>query len=186
MSRRAANGAAVPTDRRSRRGQTPNASAEAADTVASEIAELDGKGVDILRVSWARRFKCPAPPIQSADILRRLYAWRLQTETFGNLDAVTQSLLRRAQAAISKGKTPVPDAAHSLRAGTVLVREWRGVTHRVLVRDGCFEHEGKEYRSLSEVARAISGTHWSGPRFFGLDAKSNPKAAASHAGGPAP
>ena len=55
-----------------------------------------------------------------------------------------------------------------LRAGTVLVREWRGVAHRVLVLDTGFEHQGKRFGSLSEVARAISGTRWSGPRFFGL------------------
>ena len=70
---------------------------------------------------------------------------------------------------IAKGKAPLPDNGQSLRAGTILVREWRGVTHRVLVLDEGFEHEGKRYGSLSEAARAISGTHWSGPRFFGLE-----------------
>jgi hypothetical protein len=57
-----------------------------------------------------------------------------------------------------------------LKAGSVLVREWRGVVHRVLVLDEGFEHRDKRYRSLTKVARAITGTRWSGPRFFGLDA----------------
>ena len=56
------------------------------------------------------------------------------------------------------------------QAGSVLVREWRGVVHRVLVVDNGFEHRDKRYRSLTKVARAITGTRWSGPRFFGLDA----------------
>ena len=57
----------------------------------------------------------------------------------------------------------------SLRPGTILVREWRGVSHRVVVLDAGFEHDGKQYRSLSEIARTISGTRWSGPRFFGVE-----------------
>lgn len=72
---------------------------------------------------------------------------------------------------MSEGKAPVPAVNGGLRPGTVLIREWRGVTHRVLVRHKGFEHDDKTYGSLSEVARAISGTHWSGPRFFGLGAK---------------
>jgi hypothetical protein len=58
-----------------------------------------------------------------------------------------------------------------LKAGTVLVREWRGIEHRVLVLDGGFEHRDRRYKSLSHVARAITGTNWSGPRFFGLEPK---------------
>ena len=58
----------------------------------------------------------------------------------------------------------------SLKAGTILIREWRGVEHRVLVLDGGFEHRGTRYKSLTHIARTITGTRWSGPRFFGLDA----------------
>ena len=115
------------------------------------------------------RFGCRAPQIQSADILRRLLAWKLQAETFGDLDVETIAALRRARMAVAKGRSPLPHSAGSvLRAGTVLVREWRGLTHRVLVLDKGFEHQGNRFGSLSEVARAISGTRWSGPRFFGL------------------
>jgi hypothetical protein len=111
--------------------------------------------------------------MQSADILRRLFAWRLQADAYGDLDPATATALKRARTAISRGKAPMPSASSALRSGSVLVREWRGVTHRVLVRDKGFEHEGKEYRTLSEVARAITGTRWSGPRFFGLEQKSS-------------
>ena len=164
------NGAAAP-NRRS--GPTPRfvADTTVAGSLVSEITALGDQGVDALRVGWARRFRCPAPPIQSADVLRRLFAWRLQAEAFGDLDSKTAASLKRARAAVSKGNGPVPNMSTALRAGSVLVREWRGVTHRVLVRDKGFEREGKEYRTLSEVARAITGTRWSGPRFFGLEEK---------------
>ena len=170
MSARKQNGAAAP-NRRS--GPTTRfvADATVADSLAREIAALGDQGVDALRVGWARRFRCPAPPIQSADMLRRLFAWRLQADAFGDLDSKTASALKRARAAVGKGRSAAPNPATALRTGSVLVREWRGITHRVLVRDKGFEHEGKEYRTLSEVARAITGTRWSGPRFFGLEEK---------------
>lgn len=139
-----------------------------ADRSNNEISALREKGLVQLRVDWALRFQTPAPPIQSADILRRLFAYRLQTETFGDLDPDTRARLRRARTSIAKGKAPIASGSSNLRTGSVLVREWRGEMHRVLVRDNGFEHQGKQYGSLSEVARAISGTHWSGPRFFGL------------------
>jgi Protein of unknown function (DUF2924) len=130
-----------------------------------------------------QRFGCRAPQIQSADILRRLFAWKIQAETFGDLDAETMAALRRARIAVAKGRSPLSHStgsmlrAGTLRAGTILVREWRGVIHRVLVRNSGFEHRGKRFGSLSEVARAISGTRWSGPRFFGLEERppSKPK-----------
>ncbi len=147
------------------------------DSSGGEISSLGEKMLDQLRVSWAQRFRYPAPQIQSADILRRLFAWRLQAECFGDLDSDTRARLKRASSAIAKGKNSIASASTNLRAGSILVREWRGAIHRVLVRDTGFEHDGKQYRSLSKVARAISGTHWSGPRFFGLIQKPESPAA---------
>jgi hypothetical protein len=60
------------------------------------------------------------------------------------------------------------DLGAALKTGTTLVRQWRGHTHAVLVRDDGFEYEGQPYRSLSVIAKRITGAHWSGPRFFGL------------------
>jgi hypothetical protein len=139
-------------------------------------------GVALLRKAWRERFGGVAPPIQSADILRRLFAWKIQAEIFGDLDPETVAALKRARAAIAKGKSPVAhSAASTLRSGTILVREWRGVIHRVLVLDTGFEHDGKRFGSLSEVARVISGTRWSGPRFFGLEQRSEPTARTARA-----
>jgi hypothetical protein len=76
----------------------------------------------------------------------------------------------RAEAGGDRGGRPGRRPRHDvhLLEGIRLLREWRGVTHEVTVVDGGYEHEGKRYRSLSAVARAITGTQWSGPLFFGL------------------
>lgn len=137
--------------------------------IVAEIESLAGLGVDRLREIWQRRFRAPVPTIQSADILRRLIAWKIQVEAYGDLDEETKRHLRHLQRLQAKGQSLSP-AAPGPKAGTVLVREWRGVEHRVLVLDQGFEHQERRYQSLSEVARAITGTRWSGPRFFGMEA----------------
>jgi hypothetical protein len=178
MAFRDRKGSAAPTSRRSAKPRGEGVTGKDHDPTAAEIAPLVGKGVDSLRDAWRQRFGSPAPKIQSADILRRLLAWKIQAETFGGLDAETVAELKRARSAIAEGKSPVSKSNVSqLRAGTVLVREWRGTMHRVLVLDGSFEHEGRRFSSLSEVARAISGTRWSGPRFFGLQERPSPGSA---------
>ena len=175
---RGKNRSAAPTSRRSAKPRGEENSGNDHDPTAAEIAALAGKGIDSLRDAWRQRFRAPAPRIQSADILRRLLAWKIQAEIFGGLDAETVSELKRARKAIADGKSPVSQSSTSnLRAGTVLVREWRGTVHRVLVLDTGFEHDGKRFGSLSEIARAISGTRWSGPRFFGLQERSSPNSA---------
>ena len=143
------------------------------DPVAASIEALRGLGVEVLREAWRSRFRCEPPGVQSGDLLLRLFAWRLQAEAYGGMDTETTSRLQKLMRAVKKGEaTSVPRVA-GLRAGTVLIREWRGVEHRVLVLDGSFEHQGKRHRSLTQVARTITGTHWSGPRFFGLEDRSS-------------
>ena len=151
-------------------GKSGRTKVVATHPVEAEIDRLHGLGIDALREYWARRFRKSPPPIQSADILHRLIAWRLQVEAFGDLDAGSkQTIARLMRSAGPKGALPRA-LFNPLKAGSVLVREWRGVVHRVLVLDEGFEHRDKRYRSLTKVARAITGTRWSGPRFFGLDA----------------
>lgn len=139
-------------------------------SVKQQIATLSSLGVAGLRKAWTDRFRRPTPPIQSADVLLRLYAWRLQAEAFGTLDAETSAKLSRLKRALVRGKPSTPSPTLELKPGSILSREWRGQSHKVLVLDQGFEHRGTPYRSLSEVARAITGTRWSGPRFFGLEA----------------
>ena len=151
-------------------GSAGRAAVAPSDTVARELAQIENMPIAALRDLWRRRFRSQPPPIQSGDILGRLIAWKVQVEAFGDLDAATRVKIEQLARAESRATTGMPAAA-ILRAGTVLVRGWRGVEHRVLVLDQGFEHRDRRYRSLSEVARAITGSHWSGPRFFGLEAR---------------
>lgn len=136
--------------------------------VERQISRLDDLGVGALRAHWRQRFRSEPPPIQSADILRRLIAWKIQAKIFGDLDPATKRYLQDGARALSKGRTVAPAPKSQLQAGMVLVRDWRGTERRVLVLDDAFEYESKRYPNLTQVARAITGTHWSGPRFFGL------------------
>jgi len=139
------------------------------DAVERDIERLEGLSVAELRIFWQRRFRRAPPPIQSADMLHRLIAWKLQIEAFGDLDPKTRATLKRLMRGAQTNGAAPGAAVDALKTGTVLVREWRGVVHRVLVLDDGFEHRDKRYRSLTLVARAITGTRWSGPRFFGLE-----------------
>lgn len=120
------------------------------------LTRLDLAG---LQQAWRLRYG-PPPAFRSRDMLRRLLAFEMQAEAFGGLDADLRQKLRRAPAAASKKP--------GLQTGITITREWRGERHTVEVVDGGFVHAGTNYRSLSEVARAITGARWSGPRFFGL------------------
>jgi hypothetical protein len=111
-----------------------------------------------------------APDHLSRHLLFRMIAYRLQAERLGDLDRDTQRFLHRAAAGNRKGDgLPEPGhRRHGFQPGTALVREWDGRSQRVIVLDEGFAWNGTTYRSLTEVAFAITGTRWSGPRFFGL------------------
>ena len=102
------------------------------------------------------------------DLLTRGITYKLQERAYGGLSTATARKLEQAGAvSLSRGSVaPVPPI--SLRPGTRLVREWRGVTHMVLIHADGIEWRGQRYRSLSLVARKITGARWSDPRFFGL------------------
>ena len=103
-------------------------------------------------------------------LLQRLYAQLIQEQAFGGLPASTLQELGRVVAGTgkSKGPTPPPPRQVMLSAGTRLVREWNGRTISVDVQGGGYVWNEQRYGSLSEIARAVTGTRWSGPRFFGI------------------
>ena len=101
----------------------------------------------------------------SRDLLIRALAYDLQARAHGGASAALRRLWQSLAEASVKG---VLDRGIVLKAGTTLVRQWRGRTHTVLVQEDGFEHEGQRYRSLTVIAERITGAHWSGPRFFGL------------------
>lgn len=135
------------------------------------IAALNELTAKQLRDEWRRLYR-GQPPRLSRDLLIRTIAYRIQELAHGGLSKATQRKLAALTKELKvKGSVVVtPDL--SLRLGTRLVREWRGRTHTVVVKENGFEYADKGFPSLTKIAHAITGAHWSGPRFFGLIRKS--------------
>jgi hypothetical protein len=136
--------------------------------IAVEHARLCEMTIFELRGAWRRLHRAPPPMRLSRDLLMRGIIYKLQERPLGGLSKSTMRKLERlnVEPRLSHARKPAPPI--SLKAGTRLVREWRGVTHTVLVHIDGVEWNGRRYRSLTIVAREITGAHWSGPRFFGL------------------
>ena len=118
--------------------------------------------LDDLRGRWRERYGAP-PKLRSPELLAHLLAWRLQAEQAGGIDAKLRLALRRRVGART---------ASDPNAGVVLARVWEGVSHEVeVLKGGEFLYRGDRYRSLSQIARLITGARWNGPRFFGLREK---------------
>lgn len=123
----------------------------------NELAALDRPA---LAERWSSAFDCPAPRSCQAPLLRSALAWQLQlTHNPEWSDAAVRKLVRSL-----RSSTP----AVQLAPGTRLLREWQGHTHQVTVLAQGYEYDGSRYRSLTAIARAITGTPWSGPLFVGL------------------
>lgn len=129
--------------------------------VEQQVQGLEALDLEDLREQWRVRYGAP-PSLRSVGLLRRLLAWKIQADAFGGLDADTRRRLRGQTAPASSGR---------LAPGTLITREWKGVAYVVEATEDGFLLQGRTYRSLSEVARAITGTRWNGPRFFGLRAE---------------
>ncbi|HTO66849.1 MAG TPA: DUF2924 domain-containing protein [Bradyrhizobium sp.] len=114
---------------------------------------------------WEETFGYPAPKHISRDLLLGALAYRVQEQAQGGLGKAARKRLAQTK---GKDERPPRPAAPRLRPGTHLVREWRGRVHRVTVLDQGFDYDGSRYASLSQIARRITGTRWSGPLFFGL------------------
>jgi hypothetical protein len=134
-----------------------------------EIARVRDLDLSALRTRWQSVFRRKAPMHLPRHLLYRVIAYRLQAECLGDLDRDTQRFLDKVAAGTEGNKLTAPgQRGHALQPGTVLVREWDGQSQRVTVLEQGFAWNGTTYRSLTEVAFAITGTRWSGPRFFGL------------------
>lgn len=143
----------------------------ASTDVAAELARLEALTNFELRAEWRRLHHMQPPRSLSRDLLLRGITYKIQERALGGL---SKSILRKlslseAVAPSAEGRSASPPTA--VKPGTRLVREWNGDTHTVLVHADGVEWRGKRYRSLSMVAREITGAHWSGPRFFGLTSK---------------
>jgi hypothetical protein len=120
---------------------------------------------------WQECFSKPAPEGIRKELMVRMLAYRIQEQAFGGLNPKIRRRLDQMAAAISK--SPNNAIANMTRAttGTQLIRSWQGRTHTVTIEESGYQYQGRRYRSLSEIARHITGTQWSGPLFFGLKSR---------------
>ena len=123
-----------------------------------------------LRGEWLQMFRAPAPPVGHKLLALRI-AWRLQEKALGGLPTVAAREIDAMARTLGRTGEVKVKAAVALKPGTRLVREWGGATHQVLLLDQGYLYQDQHYRSLSVIARRITGTNWSGPRFFGLAGK---------------
>jgi hypothetical protein len=160
---------------RNDRGRKPSPS-----DIEAEIAGLLNRSTQELRLAW-RKWRRTEPPLGiSRDLLIRALAYDLQERAHGGLSVALRRRLQTLARASEKGALSVD--RNIPKAGTTLLRAWRGRTHTVLVQKDGFEYEGQRYRSLTVIAKRITGAHWSGPRFFGVTrrARGSLLAEASH------
>ncbi len=135
------------------------------------LADLDAVG---LRAEWRRLYRSHPPRHIRRDLLVLAIAWKLQERVYGGLTAAQKRRLADIAEELRKNGNLSAGPAICMKPGLRLVREWRGETHDVLVLEDGFEWNGQRRGSLSAIAREITGTQWSGPRFFGLKPRPMP------------
>ncbi len=135
-----------------------------AGMLVSELAGLPSLDRQMLVRKWQELYGEPPPSGVSQQLLLRAISYKLQERAVGGLKPATRRFLARFSGNGKSSTLPQP----RLKTGTRLLREWHGITHEVMVLENGVQYHDKCYRSLSEVARSVTGTRWSGPRFFGL------------------
>lgn len=157
------------------RSRSPLRVGGGAEELAREVMNLLALDAAALRQKWPVLFEAELAPNIGRNFMIRALAYRLQERALGGLKPSTQRILDRvADGAASAGSKRAPQ--HRASAGTVMIRQWHGVNHRVMVLDNDVVYRGRRYKSLSEVARVITGAHWSGPMFFGIKERSKEQA----------
>jgi hypothetical protein len=139
--------------------------------LAAKLVALPEMTTTDLRAEWRRLYRGHPPKRIGRRLLELGVAWKLQERVHGGLGAATKRRLVDLAKTVDENGDLAKTRAVRLKPGAKLVREWRGETHDVLVLEDGYQWRGRRWRSLSAIAREISGTHWSGPRFFGLRAK---------------
>jgi Protein of unknown function (DUF2924) len=161
--------------------QTPK---PADPTVEAELDRLAVMPIAQLRARYRELFRADPPKAFGPNLLRRSVAQRIQERAYGSLPRATQRLLDQ----MIKAFAARPDARivlpRRIKAGSVLVRQWKGQSHRIMVLAEGFAYDGNTYSNLSEIAGLITGTKWNGPRFFGLRGKSDDDSTAVKAASP--
>ena len=142
-----------------------------AETIPQRLAFLKSCSIAELKQQWQALYHSEPPHRSSRELLTRAVAYRIQEHVYGGLKPSTRRLLLRLANDARSGRPLKPEPAAVTQPGTVLMREWHGVTHEVRVLDRGVLYRRKRYRSLTEIAKQITGAHWNRPQFFGLRSK---------------
>jgi Protein of unknown function (DUF2924) len=134
----------------------------------AEIRRLTDLGLAELRDRWKALFGNPAPLSLRRKFLARAVAYQMQVVAYGGLSNSTRRRLREIAEAVRRGNPDAASVARQIRAGTQMIRQWRNETHTVTAIADGFEWNGQIYKSLSAVAKEITGTNWNGYAFFGI------------------
>ena len=139
-------------------------------SLTDELSEIPTLDLMALKQNWRVLYRTEAPVRISRALLLQAVAYGLQERFLGGIKPSTRRLLERVAKDNVRRKPATETITTTITPGTVLIREWHGVSHRVTVLKDGVQLRGTRYRSLSAVARKITGSRWSGPRFFGLRA----------------
>jgi len=146
---------------------------DAPGALAARLKALEGLDHVQLRVEWRRLYRVEPPKRIAREFLALGVGWKIQEQVHGGLRATTRRMLAELSKTLERDGDVTRSRVTRLKPGAKLIREWHGKTHTVIVLEEGFEWRGKHWRSLSVIARTITGMHWSGPRFFGLNGKTS-------------
>jgi hypothetical protein len=142
------------------------------EALSRKLGSLRSLPIKQLKKQWRLLYGSEPPHRVSRELLTRAVAYRIQEQVLGGLKPSTRRLLERLASDARVGKPlTLSSCVPPVSAGTVLMRDWQGITHEVQVLDRGVLYKRNRYRSLSEVARLITGSRWSGPLFFGRHSK---------------
>jgi hypothetical protein len=133
----------------------------------AEVKRIASLGLKELQALWLEQRGQPTK-MQSVEFLRYMLAWEVQAKAYGGLSADTVRQLKQLYERFERDPSYTPSPVHDLKPGTTLTRRWKGTEYRVKVLEDGFQYAGQRFPTLSEIARLITGTRWSGPLFFGL------------------
>jgi len=147
------------------------------DSLDAQLERLPRLKTGELRALWGEMFGSSPHAKLRRELLIPILAYRLQERALGGMKPSTARRLRAIADEMGEGKRPLSIQTLGARPGTRMVRQWRGKLHEVITLESGFLYDGEKFRSLSEIARAITGTRWSGPAFFGLKKRKSEEAA---------
>jgi hypothetical protein len=147
------------------------------DSVQKQLETLPSLSRAHLAKLWEKLFRSvPNPKIRKPAMVRFL-AHRIQEQAYGSLSATSARRIRQLASAVAMNMDLEISSAPKVQPGTRLIREWQNEVHSVNVQAKDYEYRGGRYQSLSEIARLITGTRWSGPLFFGIKKRSDTRMA---------